>query len=641
MSTGDNMPNEDSLIKKVFTNVANAASAITGINSDTNKTEETKAEAKEPEFVLELADELLGDSLQISSDSSKPIKAEQEAKQKEAKEIVQEMLTKLFDEDSIKKIADKDSNGITIDEARDYLSSIAGNDGDASSLSIDDIEKALKELGINPEDILNEKVRELLDKQETAETKEAEKAKEAEKVNKAQEANQSQASGGSSGAGGSSGVGGGGSSSGTSGAGGASSSSETSDTKNTDNMSADEIKAEIQTKESELSKFQEELSAITNGSDSEIKALEDAEDEAYEAYQEKMQDEAGFLEGKIDGANPKTINEQKEKAEEAQNKLNQNQADTIAEQGKLDSANSKISSCDSRIASLDASIASLQEAINSAEEGKDTSDLQAKLSAAQSEKQTVEQEKQKAEAERDAAQKELDRLSNEKTTLETELKEAEDKLTELQNKYEEKHPDVKEAREAWEKAKEAVQAKKEEKMQSVQDKIKTTQDEISSLNQKYTEALNAEHEKDYNAQTASTELNEGIMKGELAGKEELIVQIADEYGIEPEFFAAIIGLESGWGTSAYAKNNYNYGGVTGSGDAGYTTRESDGYKFAKYSSPEAGLRAMAKNLASYPERYSDVSAVNFDNVDAIGAHYCPGGQWPSLIAGTYKTIKKA
>ena len=143
------------------------------------------------------------------------------------------------------------------------------------------------------------------------------------------------------------------------------------------------------------------------------------------------------------------------------------------------------------------------------------------------------------------------------------------------------------------------------------------------------------------AKTASTQLKEGIMKGALQGQEELVVQIADEYGIEPEFFAAIIGLESGWGTSAYAQNNYNYGGVTGSGDAGYTVRSSDGFKFAKYSSPEAGLRAMAKNLASYPDRYPEVTAVNFDNVDEIGAHYCPGGEWPGLIAGTYKTIKKA
>lgn len=75
------------------------------------------------------------------------------------------------------------------------------------------------------------------------------------------------------------------------------------------------------------------------------------------------------------------------------------------------------------------------------------------------------------------------------------------------------------------------------------------------------------------------------------------------------FITSIISLESGYGTSALAQNNNNFGGVTGSGDAGYTVRSSDGYKFAKYSSVEAGLDAMAKNLASYSDRFSDVNSL--------------------------------
>lgn len=36
------------------------------------------------------------------------------------------------------------------------------------------------------------------------------------------------------------------------------------------------------------------------------------------------------------------------------------------------------------------------------------------------------------------------------------------------------------------------------------------------------------------------------------------------------FITSIISLESGYGTNALARNNNNFGGVTGSGDAGYT-----------------------------------------------------------------------
>ena len=156
------MPGEDSLIKKVITTFTNA---VSGVDENATKTEATEAQAQEPEFVLELADELLGDSVEISGDA----KAEPTPEQTEAKETVKEMLTKLFSEDAIKEIADKDKNGITIDEARDYLTSIAGGDGDDESLSLQDIEKALEELGIDPEEILNDKVKELLAEQEAEE----------------------------------------------------------------------------------------------------------------------------------------------------------------------------------------------------------------------------------------------------------------------------------------------------------------------------------------------------------------------------------------------------------------------------------------------------------------------------------------
>lgn len=106
------------------------------------------------------------------------------------------------------------------------------------------------------------------------------------------------------------------------------------------------------------------------------------------------------------------------------------------------------------------------------------------------------------------------------------------------------------------------------------------------------------------------------------------------------FITSIISLESGYGTSALAQNNNNFGGITGSGDADYTVRSSDGYKFAKYSSVEAGLDAMAKNLASYSDRFSDVNSVDITNVAAIGGNYCVGGDWANKVSSIYKSIKR-
>ena len=327
------MPGEESLIKKVVTNFTNA---VKGVDANAEKAANPESSTKEPEFVLELADELLGDQVEISGDGKKS-KATPE--QKEAKEAVKEMLTKLFDEDSIKKIADKDTNGITIDEARDYLASIAGGDGDKESLSLADIEKALEDLGIDPEDILNDKIKELLGKEEAEEEPEIDE-KRVEKEDTGEEpseidGNRMAGSGGASGAGGASGGGGASGAGGPSGGGGASGAGKSGNSsatkeageKNLDNMSAEEIKTEIDTTTTELNGYKDDLAAINDGTDTEIADLEKAEEDAYKAYQDKMDESAGFLEGFIDGANPKTINEKKEKVDEAQDNVNKNKTE--------------------------------------------------------------------------------------------------------------------------------------------------------------------------------------------------------------------------------------------------------------------------------------------------------------------------
>lgn len=48
---------------------------------------------------------------------------------------------------------------------------------------------------------------------------------------------------------------------------------------------------------------------------------------------------------------------------------------------------------------------------------------------------------------------------------------------------------------------------------------------------------------------------------------------------------------------------------------------------------------MAKNLASYSDRFSDVNSVDITNVAAIGGHYCVGGDWANKVSSIYKSIK--
>ena len=127
-----------------------------------------------------------------------------------------------------------------------------------------------------------------------------------------------------------------------------------------------------------------------------------------------------------------------------------------------------------------------------------------------------------------------------------------------------------------------------------------------------------------------SDLKPGLFKGRLAGQEALVSRLCHKYGVSPALVASIIGLESGWGTSNLAMHN-NFGGYRAAGDLGKNEKG-----FGYFSTIEKGLEAMIKNLAGYT-RYSDVSQVNFNNLDNIGRHYCEGGVWSSRVREMYNS----
>lgn len=127
-----------------------------------------------------------------------------------------------------------------------------------------------------------------------------------------------------------------------------------------------------------------------------------------------------------------------------------------------------------------------------------------------------------------------------------------------------------------------------------------------------------------------SDLKPGLFKGRLAGQEALVSRLCHKYGVSPALVASIIGLESGWGTSNLAMHN-NFGGYRAAGDLGKNEKG-----FGYFSTIEKGLEAMIKNLAGYT-RYSDVSQVNFSNLDNIGRHYCEGGVWSSRVREMYNS----
>ena len=131
----------------------------------------------------------------------------------------------------------------------------------------------------------------------------------------------------------------------------------------------------------------------------------------------------------------------------------------------------------------------------------------------------------------------------------------------------------------------------------------------------------------------SSELKPGLFKGRLAGKEGLVCSISKKYGVSPALVASIIGLESGYGASSLASHN-NFMGYRAAGDLG---KNDNGFGY--FSTIEKGLDAAIKNLSRYT-RFSDVSAVDFNNLDSIGRHYCEGGVWAGRVKAVYNDVVK-
>ena len=134
---------------------------------------------------------------------------------------------------------------------------------------------------------------------------------------------------------------------------------------------------------------------------------------------------------------------------------------------------------------------------------------------------------------------------------------------------------------------------------------------------------------------SSSKIKPGLLKGNLQGKEGLITQLCQKYNVDVGVVLSIIGQESGFGTSNLAKHN-NFMGYRAAGDLGKSSKG-----FGYFSTPEKGLEAAIKNLASYPKKYSNISKIDFNNMDAIGKIYCEGNSYSAAVKNLYNsTVKK-
>lgn len=507
--------------------------------------------------------------------------------------------------DKVKEIADKDGNGeISKEEAKELVKDLVTKDGNAEDLSLEDFEAVLKENNVDLDELL---ARELADSEQIGEEESVASddyadAGYADSVGEAAPADYSPAPSGNY------------------------------DNYNTaadefasvDGASMEELQAEKATRESTLKEKQNALNAVYNGENANIKAAKDEMNKAQTEYEKALTEDEGAKKFA-----PQVIKNNENIAKNEEN-INKNAKAITDKENEISTAESGLTSLTGELELLEGTLSSLPALSGKEEDKEKDAQITAKKAelekAISSKKQEVEKQKEQVET----LKKELEELNKEKAELEKEKQALEEEKQKLDEQVKEHCNEITKAKlEAFNTAKQKYEEVKAKELESAKAEVQKAQEAVKEIDTKIAEKKAIETTKEY-AAAQGGDLKPGLFKGTLAGKEDVVNQLCHKYGVDPALVASIIGLESGWGTSNLARHN-NFMGYRKAGDAGVNAKG-----FGYFSTPEKGLEAAIKNLARYT-RFSDVSSVDFNNLDQIGRHYCEGGVWAGRVRAMHNS----
>ena len=238
-------------------------------------------------------------------------------------------------------------------------------------------------------------------------------------------------------------------------------------------MSKEELNTELSTVEESIKTKSEELDAINNNSDPEIKALKDSADKAYDAYNKKVSE--------FDNKKSQELNKYKNAYEISknsvdlkQNELSKLDSDISGAQNNLDAANNTLKTFEEQLENLKSIDRSSYSADRLADLDKKISDL------------TIEVTKKVAAV--GDAEKALNALKEQKQVKEKELADAknlEEKAKTTLANFEEElaklDPSIKQLQEQYKFANEAFESKKAEKSDALKNEIKELQTKANEI----------------------------------------------------------------------------------------------------------------------------------------------------------------
>lgn len=298
-----------------------------------------------------------------------------------------DILKTFLELEDVQKTADADGDGkLTEAEAQAFLASIMGNDGDASTITMADIDKAIEKMGIDLNEIANKAAEEVL---------EDKKAEEAEQTNSANPSNAASSGGSVSGGG-------------ISGTSGASSGVNKQAAQKTTAETVEELESQLAEEETAKADVKKQVEQKIQEQD---KIISDAMNEENSGFTPEAKKEYEEEKTKID----EDIKTKDTGIEDQKSKIQENEATMSSTKEAIGSLKDQKSSLESQLGSIgddDEKAADKKADINSK-----ISNIQSEIDAKQKEYDSAEQAKKKAEGEKADLEKEKKTLEADRDGL--------------------------------------------------------------------------------------------------------------------------------------------------------------------------------------------------------------------------------
>lgn len=368
-------------------------------------------------------------------------------------DMFSEVMNELLEDDDFKEVVDTDGDGeITDEEMSAFFEAAAQNDENADEISFEDI--------IGTADKIKSGDFKIESKEDKIE--------------------QTQAASSSGGVGGAGGYGGG-----VGGVGGANSAPAE---KTLDNMTKEELQAELSSEQATLDSHQTDLKSIADGSCAELQALQGEIDSAYDVYQEALE--------QVDEEMAKQVDDKKQEIDDKQTEINDKECEIIDQKQAVTDAENTYNNAVSRTKNLEEILNALKSA--------DTSSDKEKADAVAAKISQVEAQIAQAKIAEDNAKKALDEAKEKQTTLEgqkadleAQLNTLNDEMAELEAEIAEKYPEVKEKMDAWNELKESYNEQKAQLSDKVNQEITKSQEKIAEINTALQNVENKNDVKEY------------------------------------------------------------------------------------------------------------------------------------------------